>query len=153
MSMKSCLLIVLVFAVSAASPRPSPRKATDITRQDVPSQAPAAEAKIPEEAAKKANPVKPTPAGLAQAKKLYGYDCAMCHGKGGDGQGDLAGDMKLKLNDWRDSAALKDTTDGELFYIISKGRGQMPAGEQQMKPDEIWMMVNYVRSFATKTKP
>ncbi|HMD42190.1 MAG TPA: cytochrome c [Candidatus Acidoferrum sp.] len=120
-------------------------------QQDPAPAAPAQETKIPEEAAKKANPVKATPAGMAQAKKLYGYDCAMCHGKSGDGQGDLAADMKLKLLDWRDPGALKDRTDGELFYIIGKGKGQMPAGEQQMKPDEIWMMVNYVRSFAAKT--
>ena len=120
-------------------------------QQDPAPAAPAQETKIPEEAAKKANPVKATPAGMAQAKKLYGYDCAMCHGKSGDGQGDLAADMKLKLLDWRDPGALKDRTDGELFYIIGKGKGQMPAGEQQMKPDEIWMMVNYVRSFAVKT--
>ena len=112
---------------------------------------PAAEGKIPEEAAKQVNPVKqPTPASLAHIKKLYGYDCAMCHGAKGDGQGDLADSMKLKLKDWRDTAALKDRTDGELFYIISKGKGQMPAGAEQMKPDEIWTMVIYIRSFAEK---
>jgi len=37
----------------------------------------------------------PTPDGLAQAKKLYGYHCAMCHGNNGDGKGDLAEQMKL----------------------------------------------------------
>ena len=118
---------------------------------------PAAGAKIPDEAAKQVNPVKqPTPASLAHIKKLYGYDCAMCHGAKGDGQGDLADSMKLKLKDWRETAALKDLTDGELFYIIGKGRGQMPAGSEQMKPDEIWTMVIYVRSFSEKgaaTKP
>lgn len=109
---------------------------------------PAADAKIPAEAAKQVNPVKATPASLAHIKKLYGYDCAMCHGKDGNGQGELADTMKLKLKDWREGASLKDMTDGELFYIISKGRGQMPPGAEQMKPDEIWTMVIYVRSFA-----
>jgi mono/diheme cytochrome c family protein len=106
--------------------------------------------KIPDEAVKKVNPVKATAVGLAHAKKVFGYNCAMCHGKNGDGQGDLAGDMKLQLKDWRDPASLKDMTDGELFYIISKGRGKMPSGDQQMKPEEIWTMVHYVRSFAEK---
>ena len=32
-----------------------------------------------DDAAKK-NPVKATPEGLAEAKKLFGYHCAMCHG-------------------------------------------------------------------------
>jgi len=58
-----------------------------------------AEQKItPEDAAKK-NPVPATPEGLAEARKLYGYNCAMCHGKMGDGKGDLAADMKLDLRD------------------------------------------------------
>ena len=113
----------------------------------------ATEVKVPEEAMKMVNPVKPTTEGLAHAKKVFGYNCAMCHGKTGDGQGDLAADMKLKLKDWRERASLKDMPDGELFYIINKGKGQMPAGEQQMKPDEIWTMVHYVRSFADKMPP
>jgi mono/diheme cytochrome c family protein len=55
---------------------------------------------VPAADAQKKNPVKPTPDGLAEAKKLYGYHCAMCHGKDGDGKGDLAAQMKLELNDW-----------------------------------------------------
>jgi len=30
--------------------------------------------------------VAPTPEGLAEARKLFGYNCAMCHGKVGDGR-------------------------------------------------------------------
>jgi mono/diheme cytochrome c family protein len=107
--------------------------------------------KVPPEAAKQVNPVKPTAVSQARAKKLYGFDCAMCHGTTGDGKGDLAGDMKLSLKDWREPASLKDMTDGELNYIIAKGKGKMPAGADQMKPDEIWNMVSYVRSFAGKS--
>jgi mono/diheme cytochrome c family protein len=105
---------------------------------------------IPPEAARQVNPVKSTPASLARAKKYYGFDCAMCHGTNGDGKGDLADQMKLTLKDWRDPGSLKDVTDGELSYIITKGKGKMPAGGDQMKPDEVWNMVNYIRSFAGK---
>jgi mono/diheme cytochrome c family protein len=111
----------------------------------------AAEWKVPPEAAKQVNPVKPTATSQARAKKRYGFDCAMCHGEKGDGQGDLAADMKLSLKDWRNPATLKDMSDGELNYIITKGKGKMPAGADQMKPDEIWNMVSYVRSFAGKS--
>jgi mono/diheme cytochrome c family protein len=111
----------------------------------------AADWKVPPEAAKQVNPVKPTAASQARAKKLYGFDCAMCHGTNGDGKGDLAVDMKLSLKDWKDPASLKDMTDGELNYIIAKGKGKMPAGAEQMKPEEIWNMVSYVRSFAGKS--
>jgi len=104
----------------------------------------------PEDAAKK-NPVKPTPEGLAAAKKLFGYHCSMCHGVQGDGKGDLATDMKLKLNDWRDPSTLAKMTDGELFYIITNGRGKMTGGEGDRTSEEVrWNLVNYVRSFAKK---
>jgi hypothetical protein len=77
----------------------------------------------PEDVAKK-NPIGPTPESLAEARKFFGYNCAMCHGKSGDGKGDLAADMKLELRDWRDPASLEKLTDGELFWIISNGKGK-----------------------------
>jgi mono/diheme cytochrome c family protein len=81
---------------------------------------------VPLDAAKKENPIKPTAESLARGKRQYGYDCAMCHGKEGDGKRDVAIDMKLKMHDYTDPASLKDRTDGELFYIIKNGKDQMP---------------------------
>ena len=104
----------------------------------------------PEDVAKK-NPVAPTAEGLAEARKLYGYDCAMCHGKGGDGKGDLAQDMKLDLHDWRDPSTIEKVTDGELFWVISYGRGKMVGGEADRSPEKMrWNLVNLVRSFGKK---
>ncbi len=111
---------------------------------------PAGEFKIPREASKLANPVKPTPASLTQGKKVYDIDCAVCHGEDGDGKGDLAADMKSKLADYREPSALKDFTDGDLFYIIKNGKGEMPSEGDRAKPDSIWNLVNYIRSFAKK---
>jgi mono/diheme cytochrome c family protein len=111
----------------------------------------AAEAPIPAEDAAKKNPVKPTPEGIAQAKKLFGYHCAMCHGNDGDGKGDLAADMKLELKDWRDPNSLAKMTDGELFYIITNGRGKMTGGEGDRTKEEVrWNLVSVVRGFAKK---
>lgn len=104
----------------------------------------------PEDVAKK-NPVAPTAEGLAEARKLYGYDCAMCHGKDGDGKGDLAQDMKLDLHDWRDPATIEKITDGELFWVISYGRGKMVGGEADRSAEKMrWNLVNLVRSFGKK---
>jgi mono/diheme cytochrome c family protein len=105
---------------------------------------------IPAEAARMVNPVKPTPESQAHVKKMYGYDCAMCHGESGNGKGDLVGDMKLTLKDYTDPTALKDLTDGQIFYIIKNGKGQMPGEGDRAKPDDIWNMVIYVRSLAKK---
>ena len=109
-----------------------------------------AEFKIPPEAVKQPNPVKLSPESLAQGKRIYGYDCAMCHGADGDGKGDLAVKTKLKVPDFRDPGTLKDRTDGELFYIIKNGKGEMPLEGDRAKPDDLWSLVNFVRSFAKK---
>jgi mono/diheme cytochrome c family protein len=96
------------------------------------------------------NPVKPTAESQAKARKMYGYDCAMCHGAKGDGKGDLVADMKLVLKDYSDPAALKDLSDGEIFSIIKDGKGQMTGEGDRAKPDDIWNLVIYVRSLAKK---
>jgi len=128
------ILLFFVFALWAQKPKDQPP----------------AEYKIPPEAAAKANPVKPTAESLAKGKKLYGYDCAMCHGKDGDGKGDMSSDMK-NVTDFTNPDALKNRTDGELFYIIRKGKGDdMPPEGDRAKDDDIWNMVNYIRSLAKK---
>jgi mono/diheme cytochrome c family protein len=96
----------------------------------------------------KTNPVKATAESIASGKKAYGTDCAMCHGKTGAGDGDLAVDMKLKLKDYRDPVTLKDMSDGEMYTIILNGKGQMTGEEGRLKEQQIWSVVNYVRSLA-----
>ncbi len=112
--------------------------------------APPAPSTIPAEAAHMTNPVKPTAESQARAKKLYGYDCAMCHGPNGNGKGDIVLEPKVTLKDYTDPAALKDLSDGELFYIIKNGKGQMPSEGDRAKADELWNMVILVRSFSKK---
>jgi mono/diheme cytochrome c family protein len=109
-----------------------------------------AEPKMTPEDVAKTNPVAPSPEGLAQARKLYGYNCAMCHGKDGDGKGDLAVELKLELHDWRDASSIEKMTDGELFWIISNGKGKMP-GEGDRTAEKVrWNFVNLVRAFGKK---
>jgi mono/diheme cytochrome c family protein len=111
---------------------------------------PAAYSAIPAEAAKQPNPVKSSPESINRAKKWWGMDCAMCHGKDGDGKGDIAKDMKLQMSDFTDPATLKNRTDGELFYIIKNGDQNMPPEGDRVKLEENWDLVNYVRSLAKK---
>jgi mono/diheme cytochrome c family protein len=94
------------------------------------------------------NPVKPTPENLANAKKFFGFDCAMCHGTSGDGKGDLAASMNLKMNDWHDSAVLAKLSDGEIFNLIVKGKGKMEGEGERVSSEKAWELVNYVRSLA-----
>jgi len=54
------------------------------------------------------------------------------------------------MSDFSDPASLKDRTDGDLLYIIKTGRGQMPPEGDRLKPNELWNLVNYIRSLAKK---
>jgi mono/diheme cytochrome c family protein len=118
-------------------------------QQSQPSAKPSTDNKIPAEDAQKANPVKPTPESLAKGKKMYALDCAMCHGENGDGRGDLAADIK-NVTDFTAPDAMKNRTDGELFYIMRKGKGEMPPEGDRAKNDDIWNLVNYIRSLKKK---
>lgn len=109
---------------------------------------PPAEYKIPPEAAEKANPVKPTPESIARGKKVYAIDCALCHGDKGDGKNDM--DIK-NVPDLTSPDVQKNGTDGAWFYIIRKGKGDMPPEEaSRAKDDDVWSLVNYVRTFGKK---
>ena len=138
------VLTALLLFASTSRPQQAQRA------QDKPA---AAGAKIPPEALKVPNPVKPGPASIAAGKKKYGYDCAMCHGADGDGKGDLAIDMKLKMADYRDPASLKLVTDGEMFYVIKNGNGEMPSEADRLKDEDIWNLVNYIRSIPKNSPP
>ena len=119
------------------------------TPQEPPAASPApAASNIPLEAVNQPNPVKTSAESLGRAKKIYGYECSICHGDDGGGGGDLAKNMKAKMPDFRDPSTLKAHTDGELFYIIKNGKGEMEGEGQRVKPENTWDLVNYIRSFS-----
>lgn len=135
------LFLLLVLAGFSQEQQPS--------KESVPAQAPS-NLTVPAEEAKRENPVKPTEGSLADGKKLYGYQCAMCHGEKGDGKGEIVESMKLTLKDYTNPEALKGLTDGALFYVLEKGKGKMPGQEGRMNATQKWNLVNYIRSFAKK---
>ena len=42
-------------------------------------------------------------------------------------------------------------TDGELFWQITRGRLPMPAFEDKLTDQERWQLVDYIRTFASKS--
>ncbi len=111
---------------------------------------PAAEKEIPAEAAQRKNPVAATAESVAFGKRLYTSQCAMCHGEAGDGKGDLAGEMNLKMPDFTDAKKMKERSDGALFYMITEGHveAHMPAQGRRLREEQRWHLVNYIRSLA-----
>jgi len=100
---------------------------------------------------KKENPVKSSPEVLAAAKKIFGYDCAMCHGDSGNGKGDLVESMSLKMKDWHDSSVLTGLSDGDIYDLIVKGKDKMVGEGDRLAPAKVWGLVHYVRTFQKKS--
>jgi cytochrome c5 len=143
-------LLLVLGALLLASSGVLTAKQTGTQEKPKESQAATSDSKIPPEEAARKNPVPSTPEGLAEARRFYKYQCTMCHGENGDGKGDLVETMKLKMNDWRDASSMEGRTDGELYYILTNGRGAMGGQGDRTKENMRWNLINLVRSFSKK---
>jgi len=100
----------------------------------------------PGEARTLRNPVKPSEWTLAQGKELYGIFCIPCHGETGAGNGAVAGKMVPTPADIRTGSHAGTHSDGELFLVLTKGSGGMPAFRADLSPEERWKIVSYLRT-------
>jgi cytochrome c oxidase cbb3-type subunit 3 len=85
------------------------------------------------------NPHEGDPAAVATGAKLFvAYNCLDCHGADGSG----AMGPSLADGRWHFGGA-----PAEVFESIYQGRPEgMPAWGSLISPDQIWMLVSYVRS-------
>lgn len=92
------------------------------------------------------NPVATGDASIKAGMALYTKNCASCHGKTGLGDGVKARALKTFPGDLSGEAYQKQT-DGEHFYKSKFGRDEMPKYEGKLSDDDIWNIVNYMRTF------
>ena len=91
------------------------------------------------------NPVAMSDASSKAGQALYVKTCTPCHGKTGMGDGVKVKSLKVVPGDLT-KAAFQSQTDGEHFYKTKTGRGEMPKYEGKMSDEDIWNLVNYMRS-------
>jgi mono/diheme cytochrome c family protein len=105
------------------------------------------------------NPVPSTPASIAAGKRAYDANCAACHGN--LAQGAVKAGMTISIieeqrgrqpPDLTDEQSDHGSSDGDVFAVIKRGLPPtMMAGFEGRIPDEdIWSVVNYLRTLATK---
>jgi Cytochrome C oxidase, cbb3-type, subunit III len=82
-------------------------------------------------------------------KKLYAQQCATCHGDLGLGDGSSARFLEKQPRDLT-SSPVQSETDGEIFWKIDNGNPPMPTFEEILTEKEMWMLVNYIRTFASE---
>ena len=91
------------------------------------------------------NPVAAGDAGIKAGLALYTKNCASCHGRAGVGDGVKARALKTFPGDFS-KADFQKQSDGDLFYKSKIGREEMPKYEAKLSDDDIWSIVNYMRT-------
>jgi len=97
------------------------------------------------------NPIASSPESIAAGKQVYTRTCAPCHGT--SGEGGPGNDLIPAAPDLTDAAWDHGSTDGEIFTSIKNGIApefNMTPFKDRLKDDEIWNVVNYLRSIAKK---
>ncbi len=90
------------------------------------------------------NPLSNTKEITAEGKVLYGRFCGHCHGANGIEPG-LVGERYAGVPSYT-SAAVKNTTEGQIFHVITYGKGRMGAHASQLNQEERWKIVRYVQT-------
>ena len=97
------------------------------------------------EAVKK-GPVPPTAESVARGEKLFEYNCVVCHGPKGEGDGII---IKKGLGFYPVNLAVpavRARSDGYIYaYIRYGGKVMMPAYGENISEEDAWHVVNYVR--------
>ncbi len=109
-------------------------------------QEPAEAWEVPAEYKNMKNPVSADDESMKTGRLLYTKNCASCHGRAGLGDGVKARGLDTHPGDFSGDA-FQGQTDGEHFYKTKFGRGEMPKYENKIPDEDIWNIVNYMRSF------
>ena len=97
------------------------------------------------------NPLDSMDAGqLKEAERLYLVNCGICHGGNLDGNGPLYnsgnGPYAAAPRNLVSDPVVTGMPDGQMFYSITYGKGQMGPYGPQLSTTQRWMIVNYIRS-------
>lgn len=89
------------------------------------------------------SPLDSTQVDEVRGGQLYGIYCAICHGKNGDGQGNLVIREKiLGVPAYNDPG--RNLTPGSIYHVIYYGKNTMGSYANQLDEEERWQVVDYV---------
>jgi len=105
-----------------------------------------------EEGKKLKNPVASSPDSIKAGEAAFQKNCRFCHGKDAKGNGPMAPEG-THPPDLTDAKWDRGSTDGELYLVIRDGAGpkfDMKGFKSKMTEQEIWNVINYLRSLQAK---
>jgi mono/diheme cytochrome c family protein len=94
------------------------------------------------------NPIARSPESIARGRQLFAQDCAVCHGAEGRGDGAAAAALPQRPKDLSRIAPPPIFPDGVVAYRIINGVRMMPAFKSTLSENEIWDLLNFIRSLA-----
>ncbi len=86
---------------------------------------------------------------VKRGQERFGIYCLVCHGVDGHGDGKVVPYGLSKPPDLL-GAAVKTLPDGEIFAIISNGKGKMFSYAYRVKPPDRWAVIAYLRAMQMK---
>ena len=97
------------------------------------------------------NPFIANEATLTTGKTQYVIFCSLCHGDRGDGKGFLytSGLYPLQPRPLTGDI-VRNLKDGEIYHTITLGFGSMGAHGSQVKPDDRWKIILYIRQMQSE---
>lgn len=96
------------------------------------------------------NPYQATEDIMLLGRQRYETFCVVCHGRDGNAaNGPVNGKVMgiLSVN----TESVENMPDGQIYHIISYGRGRMPNYRAQMDDKERWAVVHYMRALYRAT--
>ena len=97
------------------------------------------------------NPLPPlNDAQMKEAERLYLVNCGICHGTALDGNGPLynngQGPYVAQPANLVGQAMYQDMPEGQMFYSVTYGKGQMGSYASQLSTTQRWMVIHYVKA-------
>lgn len=91
------------------------------------------------------NPIPKSDKATAEGKVIFEKMCMHCHGKEGQGDGQLIGTGKFPPPPAYNGPALKNLPEGKMFHTITYGKGLMGSHASQLTKEERWKVIQYIQ--------
>lgn len=109
--------------------------------------------KAPQSLYERVNPLERNRSNLRAGRELYEElsdpTCVVCHGKKGDGRGQLSGQFDPRPRNFACAETVDGIPDGQLHWVIQNGSpGTAMPPFDYLTEEEIWQLVLYLRSLS-----
>ena len=102
--------------------------------------------KAPKDAAKIINPIPFTKMSQNLGEEIYIDNCSSCHGD--NALGLEKKDTGLLMSTPNLIKRLINHTEGDFFWKIQNGKGQMPLFKDDLSENQIWNVINYIKGLS-----